>query len=66
MKTIHKKEHVTCYCDFCGKANDEVFKMVEGVGAFICSDCIQAAQMIITKAKETAGCIAVIGRLPKE
>lgn len=46
MKLLTKKRHVTCYCDFCGKPDDEVLKMVDGKHAFICDRCVEAARKL--------------------
>lgn len=43
MKLLVKKRHVTCYCDFCGKSDDDVAKMVDGKHAHICDECIVVA-----------------------
>jgi ClpX C4-type zinc finger len=47
MKLLAKKRHVTCYCDFCGRSDNEVPKMVDGKHAFICSGCVEAALALI-------------------
>ena len=49
VKLLIKKKHVTCYCDFCGKSDDEVAKMVDGKHAFICGDCVDAASALIRR-----------------
>lgn len=43
MKLIIKKKNVTCYCDFCGKSDNAVAKMVDGQQAFICCECVEEA-----------------------
>lgn len=47
MKLLIKKQHVLCYCDFCGKSQDEVAKMIDGKHAFICNFCVDEALAII-------------------
>lgn len=41
----------TKYCSFCGKREDEVFKMVEGPGANICDECVETAAAVVKAAK---------------
>lgn len=47
MKLLEKKNRVTCYCDFCGKSDDEASKMIDGKHAFICSACVEKAIELI-------------------
>lgn len=47
MKLLAKKRNVTCYCDFCGKSDEEVTKMIDGKHAFICDRCVEAATKLI-------------------
>jgi hypothetical protein len=35
------------FCSFCGKGKDEVNGMIEGLNAFICSECIFDAQRLL-------------------
>ena len=37
-------------CSFCGKANDQVDKLVAGPGVFICNECVNLCCEIIEKA----------------
>lgn len=46
MKLLAKRKNVTCYCDFCGKSDDQVAKMVDGKHAFICDQCIEASRKL--------------------
>lgn len=46
MRLLHKKRNVTAHCDFCGKSDDEVAKMVDGKFAFICDQCVEAASKL--------------------
>lgn len=46
MKLLAKKRNVTCYCDFCGRSDDEVEKIVDGKHAYICDECIEAARKL--------------------
>lgn len=35
------------YCSFCGKSQDEVFKLVAGPTVFICNECIELCKNIV-------------------
>jgi hypothetical protein len=35
------------YCSFCGKIPSEIQSMVEGVGVFICNECIELSKDLI-------------------
>ena len=41
------------HCSFCGKAQTEVKTLVAGPGVFICDECVQLCQSIITKQAAT-------------
>lgn len=47
MKLLAKKQNVTAYCDFCGRSDEEVHKMVDGKHAFICERCVKEASKLI-------------------
>ena len=36
----------TLYCSFCGKSQHEVRKLVAGVNAFICDECVELCMHI--------------------
>ena len=40
--------HAGVYCSFCGKDQEEVRRLVAGPAVFICDECIQIANDIIT------------------
>jgi ATP-dependent Clp protease ATP-binding subunit ClpX len=63
VKAVRKRN--TLYCSFCGKHDDEVFKLVAGPNVFICDECVAAAQQIITDAKIAMGVTAVVTRVSK-
>lgn len=61
----HKKK---ARCSFCGKAQDEVTKLIAGSGAYICTDCVQLCHMILRDEAAALGDPAVtssIGEIPK-
>jgi len=39
-------------CSYCGKAQTEVKTLIAGPGVFICDECVQLCQAIITKKAE--------------
>jgi hypothetical protein len=47
VKLLVKKRNVTCYCDFCGKSDDEVSQMVDGKHAYICGQCVEVAVRLV-------------------
>jgi ATP-dependent Clp protease ATP-binding subunit ClpX len=40
------------HCSFCGKANDEVAKLVAGPNVFICNECHAAMADIMAGARD--------------
>lgn len=54
------------YCSFCGKGQDEVFKLVSGPEVKICDECVAAAQEIIAAAKIAMGCTAVLQKTTRQ
>lgn len=63
MYAIRKRRRPIIYCSFCGKSEDEVFKIMSGPMVFICDECVVAAQQIVTDEKIKMGCTAVIGKM---
>ncbi len=56
--------HLTC--SFCGKAQDEVKKLIAGPAVYICDECIELCKDIIAEeAKLEESSLVGIGRLPK-
>lgn len=42
-----------CFCDFCGKSQDEIPHLVAGPGnIFICNECVKTAAEVIAEAIE--------------
>ena len=48
-------DNKTCYCSFCGKSQHQVFKLIAGVTAFICDECIDLCGGIIAEARIESG-----------
>ena len=40
------------YCSFCGKRQDEVFKLIAGPTVFICDECVEICGDIVREARE--------------
>jgi len=38
----------TLCCSFCGKSQGDVFKLIAGKNAFICSECVDICKEIIS------------------
>jgi len=41
------------YCSFCGKAQDEIYRLISGPGVYICDECVNLCNIIL--ADEKAG-----------
>lgn len=48
------KETILCACSFCGKKQDEVKKLIAGPEVYICNECIELCNDIITDAVKTS------------
>lgn len=54
------------HCSFCGKAQDEVKRLVAGPGVYICNECIALCEEILAEeTKEVVEKPAVLGEVPK-
>lgn len=45
--SINDEEREVC-CSFCGKAADEVYRLIAGPGVYICNECIELCSDILT------------------
>ena len=43
----HREMRGVLFCSFCGKAQDEVKKLVAGPAAFICDECVELCKCIV-------------------
>ena len=43
------KKNNTTVCSFCGKTHDEVQKLIQGPGVYICNNCVTLCQSVIEK-----------------
>lgn len=53
------------HCSFCGKAQDEVRRLVAGPGVYICDECISLCNEIIAEEPVSTDKPAVVGDIPK-
>jgi ATP-dependent Clp protease ATP-binding subunit ClpX len=53
------------HCSFCGKAQDEVRRLVAGPGVYICDECISLCNEIIAEEPTTTEKPVVVGDIPK-
>jgi len=52
------------YCSFCGKSQDEVRKLIAGPSVFICDECVDLCNDIITEEIQEAEEASDEDRLP--
>lgn len=53
MNKISNNEN-TLYCSFCGKSQNEVYKLVAGPSVFICDECIDLCSDILKEENKTS------------
>ncbi len=51
--SINDEERTIC-CSFCGKAQDEVYRLVAGPGVYICNECIELCSEILVGGEPSA------------
>ena len=49
----NKKETEIC-CSFCGRTQDEVARLIEGPGVFICDNCIEFCSSLLLDDENSA------------
>jgi hypothetical protein len=54
------------YCTFCGKAQNEVRKLIAGPGAYICDGCIDLAAGVITSGRAGRTVFGVLDNVPEQ
>ncbi len=54
LKKINKNENYqkNTRCSFCGKSQDEVFRMIAGPGVWICDECVDMCNVILADEKK--------------
>lgn len=55
MATAPKTMTATVICSFCGKASEEVNKLIAGPGIYICDGCVQLCNKILEKEGGNSG-----------
>ncbi len=62
-----KQKGTTLRCSFCGKAQDEVRKIIAGPGVYICDECVHLCTLILNEeSADAAGQKTESFRMPKE
>ncbi|PHQ78954.1 MAG: ATP-dependent Clp protease ATP-binding subunit ClpX [Coxiella sp. (in: Bacteria)] len=56
----------TLYCSFCGKSQHEVKKLIAGPSVFVCNECVELCNDIISEEEQTDAALVSLdgGRLP--
>jgi ATP-dependent Clp protease ATP-binding subunit ClpX len=57
MKKLNKNENGQreMRCSFCGKGQDEIYRLISGPGVYICDECVNLCNIILTDEKAGAG-----------
>ena len=45
------KERRQVYCSFCGKKQDEIYRLISGPGVYICDECVNLCNIILADEK---------------
>jgi ATP-dependent Clp protease ATP-binding subunit ClpX len=56
MKRLNKNDngHREVRCSFCGKGQDEIYRLISGPGVYICDECVNLCNIILTDEKAGA------------
>ncbi|RRD65685.1 ATP-dependent Clp protease ATP-binding subunit ClpX [Fretibacterium sp. OH1220_COT-178] len=56
MKRINRNEteQKSVHCSFCGKPQDEVYRLIAGPGVWICNECVELCNIILADEKGEA------------
>lgn len=46
---MNNKDDKSAVCSFCGRSGEEVEKLIAGPGVYICNECIEVCQNILTE-----------------
>lgn len=46
---MNNKDDKSAVCSFCGRSGEEVEKLIAGLGVYICNECIEVCQNILTE-----------------
>ena len=58
---FHDDPSITCVCSFCGKSQEEVGKLIAGPNVYICDECIELCNEIMTDSSEEGDALAEFG-----
>jgi len=65
MSKENKGFGTTLHCNFCGKSQKEVKKLIAGPGCYICDECIELCNDIISEDAQKTQTKAVVDNVPK-
>ena len=60
-----RKENKDLSCSFCGKSQKEVRKLIAGPSVYICDECVELCNDIVTEEYEREDFYATRGLVPK-
>jgi ATP-dependent Clp protease ATP-binding subunit ClpX len=60
-----KKSGSNLNCSFCGKPESQVKKLVAGPGVYICDECIDLCNEIVSESPDKGGMAEILTELPK-
>ncbi len=58
---FHDDPGISCVCSFCGKGQEEVGKLIAGPNVYICDECIELCNEIMTDSSEEGDALAEFG-----
>jgi ATP-dependent Clp protease ATP-binding subunit ClpX len=58
---FHDDPGISCVCSFCGKSQEEVGKLIAGPNVYICDECIELCNEIMTDSSEEGEALAEFG-----
>ena len=48
---MNDKDRRQVYCSFCGKTQDEIYRLISGPGVYICDECVNLCNIILADEK---------------
>jgi ATP-dependent Clp protease ATP-binding subunit ClpX len=48
---MSEKDRRQIYCSFCGKTQDEIYRLISGPGVYICDECVNLCNIILADEK---------------
>jgi len=51
LNTSNDKEKRQVFCSFCGKTQDEIYRLISGPGVYICDECVNLCNIILADEK---------------